>query len=102
MNKGDIFEIDFKEKYIKVNGGASEMFSEILNITYYTSPSWIRKGVVRYLPFEDYHYARIKMKNGSEYIFTCLMHYDVESVFKNVNGLNVKRSTRFFSTCLYK
>jgi hypothetical protein len=99
-NRNDILIIDTSEKTISINGQKPIFFSEIENITYVMPPVWHRKGFIRLLPFEDYHYAKIKMKNGEQFIFTCLMAYRVEDVLKQISGVPIEKRKLLFATTL--
>lgn len=99
-NRNDILIIDISEKTISINGQKPIFFSEIENIAYVMPPVWHRKGFIRLLPFEDYHYAKIKMKNGEQFIFTCLMAYRVEDVLKQISGVPIEKRKFLFATTL--
>lgn len=99
MNRNDVLIIDAVEKKIIINAQKPISFNEIEKIIYFMPPVWHRKGLIRLLPFEDYHYARIKMKNGDQFLFTCLMAYRVEDALKQIAEIVIeKRKILFAST----
>jgi hypothetical protein len=99
-NRNDILTIDVEQKNIRINKQTDIAFNQIENITYFMPPVWHRKGFIRLLPFEDYHYARITMKNGERFIFTCLMAYRVEDTLKSITGVRIEKKNRLFATTL--
>lgn len=99
-NRNDILIIDTSEKTISINEQKSIFFNQIESIIYVMPPVWHRKGIIRLLPFEDYHYAKIKMKNGEEFIFTCLMAYRVEDVLEQISGIAIEKRKMLFATML--
>lgn len=99
-NKNDVLIIDSSERTIIINKQKPILFSEIDNIIYIMPPVWHRKGFIRLLPFEDYHYAKIKMKNGKQFIFTCLMAYRVEDALKQISGVPTEKRKFLFASIL--
>lgn len=99
-NKNDVLIIDASQKTITINEQNPISFSEIESITYVMPPVWHRKGTIRFLPFEDYHYAKIIIKGGGEFIFTCLMAYRVEDALKQISGVKVLKRKLLFATTL--
>jgi hypothetical protein len=63
-------------------------------------PVWHRKGFIKLLSFEDYRYATIKFKNGEQYIFTCLMAYDLEKVMSTITGVTIEKKKRLIASPL--
>ncbi|MES2560981.1 MAG: hypothetical protein V4590_14640 [Bacteroidota bacterium] len=99
-NKNDILTIDTCQELISINEQRPISFNEIEKITFFMPPVWHRKGIIRLLPFEDYHYAKIKMKNGEYFVFTCLMAYRVEEALELISGVVIEKKTRLFATTL--
>lgn len=99
-NKNDVLIINISEKTICINEQNVVAFNEIEKIIYVMPPVWHRKGFIRFLSFEDYHYARIKMKSGQEFIFTCLMNYKVEDALKQIDGVPVEKRKSLLATTL--
>ena len=97
-NKNDILIIDTSKKTISINDQKPIFFSEIENIIYFMPPVWHRKSFIRLLSFEDYHYAKIKMKNGEQFIFTSLMAYRIEDVLKQISGVPIEKRKLLFAT----
>jgi hypothetical protein len=100
INKSDIFKIDTNEMTITINNKIPISFNEIESINYYMPPVWHRKSKIRILPFEDYHYAKIKMKNDEQFTFTCLMAYQVEEALKEISGILIIKRKLLFATTL--
>jgi hypothetical protein len=88
-NKNQRLLIDTSLKSLTINEQDSIPFSEIECIYYVMPPVWHRNSNLRMVPFEDYHYAKIKLKNGQEFIFTCLMHFNVQEALGQIVGVPV-------------
>lgn len=101
-NRNDVFTLDVLNKTICLNNQDRIRFDEIEKITYFMPPVWHRKGFVRFLPFEDYHYARIVMKNGTSFIFTCLLSHDVEDALKDISGVTLEKKQVLVASMFFR
>jgi hypothetical protein len=99
-NKNDVFIIDAAENRIIINNQKPILFSDIECVMYIMPPVWHRKGFIKYLSIEDYHYAKIIMKNGEKYIFTSLMATSVEDALNQIKGVKVEKIKLLFATTL--
>lgn len=100
INKNDIIIINIYQKNISFNFNPAIYFSELEKITLYMPPVWYRKSFIRFLPFEDYRYATIKLMSGNQYIITCLMMYDLEKVMSAISGVSIEKKKRFIASPL--
>lgn len=57
--------------------------SNILEIEFFMTGYKLNVTGYKSLPFADYYYARIKLKDNSELILTCLFSSDLENIFNN-------------------
>jgi hypothetical protein len=97
-NRNDVLIINPAAETITINNRDPICFVEIETIVYVMPPVWHRKRGIRLLPFEDYHYAKIKMKNGDFFIFTCLMAYRVEDALKSIKGVPIEKNKLLLAT----
>ena len=102
MNKRSIIEINTLQRIISINEKQIISFDEIEKIILYMPPVWHRKGFIRLLPFEDYHYSKIKMKNGKQLVFTCLLAPKVEEAMKALSGIPLEKKKRLIASTLFE
>lgn len=93
-----VFTINTLEKTIRINNQNLVSFDEIESITYFMPPVWHRKGFIRFLPFEDYHYAQISFKNGEQFVFTSLLEGRVEDALKQISDVRIVKKRRLFAS----
>jgi hypothetical protein len=72
-------------------------FHEIGRVILYKSAS-LDKGGMPILPLELYHYAKIIMKDGEEFIITCLMIPKLEDVISKLKFVGYERKKSFFAS----
>ncbi len=99
-NRKDVFFIDTLEKSIRINNLKLISFNEVESVHYFMPPVWHRKGFIRFLPFEDYHYAKINFRNGEQFVFTSLMDWRVEDTLQQIGAVSVVKNKRLFATTL--
>ncbi len=104
-NKGITIEIDsYAGKFNKIvrteKTGKVETYGldDLNKIEIYMPPNLYNGRSVRYMPFEDYHYARIYTNSGKEIIITCLMVRNVEDAIKKITGVPIERKIRLFAS----
>ncbi|KAA8478228.1 hypothetical protein BDE36_2506 [Arcticibacter tournemirensis] len=101
-NKHDTVDIDTLSKTITFNDGQPVSFNDVEKVVLYMPPVWHRKGFIRLLPFEDYHYAKIMMKSGEQFTFTCLLASKVEEVMKTMRGVLIEKKKRVIASALFE
>lgn len=99
-NRRDEVKIDIEQSFICINKGQVVSFDQIAKIVLFMAPVWHRNTSVRYWPFENYRYARLQMKNGEKYIFTCLMAYDIDKTMAQIKGVRIESKERLIATPL--
>lgn len=75
-------------------------FNEVNKISIYMAPSLHRKSSLQIFPFENYHFAKIFLKNGEVIIITSLMAPMVENALSNIEGVPVERKISIFASIL--
>ena len=99
-NRRDKVKIDIEQNFITINNAKEVPFHQIEKIVLFMAPVWHRKTGIRYWPFESYRYARLQMKNGEQYIFTCLMAYDINETMAQIRGVKIDYKERLVATPL--
>ena len=97
-NKGDVFKVDGIKKFISFNKEKAISFNDIESIIYVMPPVWHRKSIIRFFPFEDYHYAEINLKSGEQFILTCLMAYPVEAALEPITEVKIQKRKRLLAS----
>lgn len=54
----------------------------IYEIEFHMSANKIKNSGLRHLPFEDYYYGKIKLKDGNIIVITCLLSKKIDKIFK--------------------
>lgn len=99
-NWNDEIIIDSEQNLISFNGQESFSFNLVDKITIFMAPVWHRNTTVRYWPFENYRYAKLQMKDGRQYIFTCLMAFDLDKALAQIKGVPIENKVRIIATPL--
>jgi hypothetical protein len=100
INKNDTVNINAIQKTITFNNQKSFVFNDIEKIILVLTPVLYRKGIIRIMPFDNYHYAIIKMKDSRQFIFTNLMAFRVEEVMKLISGVPIDKKKCFIASPL--
>lgn len=96
-NKDNIFIINSLEKNIIIDG-IKINFESIKSIEYYMPRNWHLDFTGRMYPTEDYHFAKIRMFNRNDFIFTSLLSFSVEKTLKEITGPKIEKHIIFFAT----
>ncbi|MFM6976298.1 MAG: hypothetical protein ACKOW2_05565 [Sphingobacteriaceae bacterium] len=107
FTRGKKINIDIDNSAICISKSANFLekytFKEIKKITIYMPPSWFRTwDKLQYLPFEQYHYARIFTQDGKEIIFTCLLAENVDEALSVIKDIPIERKKRLFASILLR
>jgi hypothetical protein len=101
-NKGVEWEIDSWKKEVRYTDKegvtAQYNFEDLKEIIVYMAPSWHRKNNFKIMPFEQYHYARIKTKSGKEIIITSLLIPKVEEAMRTITGVPIELEKRIYAS----
>jgi hypothetical protein len=101
-NKGVEWEIDSWKKEVRYTDKegvtAQYNFEDLKEIIVYMAPSWHRKSNFKIMPFEQYHYARIKTKSGKEIIITSLLIPKVEEAMRTITGVPIELEKRIYAS----
>jgi hypothetical protein len=100
LNKNDVFVINSTERIISSNAQGDIHFDQIEKIVFVLSPEMYRNSSFRALPVDNYGYAVIKIKDGSDLIFTTLLAYRIEEVFNGFTGVRIERKKQFIASPL--
>lgn len=100
INKKDRVTINYNLSQIIINNNLY-LFEEIDSIILVMPPVWHRKESIRFLPFEEYNFAKIIFKNKDEFIFTNLLEYKIENIFSKIPDINIERKSMLISTTLW-
>ncbi|HWD90510.1 MAG TPA: hypothetical protein VG367_20435 [Mucilaginibacter sp.] len=100
INKKDIVVINDVEGTISINNQQPIAFDQIEKIFLLMSPPLYRNDKINYIPFDNYYYAIIKMKEGGRFIFTSLLTPKVEEVMKQINGVPIEKRRRLIASPL--
>ena len=80
--KGEI-QIASDRLLIKDRGNEKQFRKEeIKKVTIYAAPSWNRKSTMRLLPFEDFHYVAINLKDKDTIYITSLSDHNLYTNIK--------------------
>lgn len=101
-NKHDVVYFDTLGHTITFNEEQPVSFNDVEKVVLYMPPVWHRKGFIRLLPFEDYHYAKIMMKSGELFTFTCLLASKVEEVMNTMRGVLIEKKKRVIASTLFE
>lgn len=98
-NRGEKYRI-VGDKLTQYKNGKERCIgsNDIELITVYLAPNLYLNSSLRYLPIESYYYAKVKLKNKSEIILTCLLTPKLEKVLNQLEGVVIKREKRLFNT----
>lgn len=88
------------EVYFKSN---TELYSfgDIDKIVIYACPNFYDKGV-RYMFWEDHHFAIIYLKNNSRIIITCFMGSPLSNFAQQFDGIQIRLKKTFFPSIILK
>jgi hypothetical protein len=95
VNKNDAVTFDMLQKTIRVNKGSLIPFKEIKKIIIFMSFVKFRRGFVKYLPSDNYQYAKFEFEDGKQYTLTSLMVPELEDFINTLEGVYVERKRRF-------
>jgi hypothetical protein len=79
----------------------SYSFDEIKQITVYACPNFYKRGV-RYMFFEDYHFAIIELKNNSKIVITCFMAFPLSNFIQQFEDIQTIYKKMFFPSIMLK
>jgi hypothetical protein len=91
LNKNDMVTFDMSQHSFRINNGDLILFKDIETIIVYMSFVKYRKGFVKYLPSDNYQYARFKFKGREEYILTSLMIPELEEFINTIKNVQIER-----------
>jgi hypothetical protein len=91
LNKGKIVIINEDQKTISFDANTTMHFEELEKITLFMTQLKFYKSNYWIFPSDPYHYAIIKYKNGTAFIFTSLMTSEVEVAMNKITGVQIDR-----------
>jgi hypothetical protein len=98
INRKDIVEINAEQKLILFNNRPAVAFRNIEKITLVMSFVLYRNDTVKFTPWDSYHYALIKMKDGKKFFFTNLMVYKIEDTMQEISEAPIEKARRFIAS----
>ena len=99
-NKNDVLIIHPIEETISFNQQELIHFNQVEKIFLVLTSAMYRNSTLRVLPFENYHYAIIKLKDGQTHIFTSLMDFKVRETVELIKGVPIYKRWRFIPSRL--
>ena len=78
-----------------MNAGNLIPFKEIKKITIFMSFVNFRRGFVKYLPSDNYQYAKFEFEDGKRYTLTSLMVPKLEAFINTLESVQIERKRRF-------
>jgi len=95
LNKNDVVIVDMLQKTIHINEGNLIPFKEIKKIVIFMSFVKFRRGFVKYLPSDNYQYAKFEFEDGKRYTLTSLMVPKLEAFINTLESVQIERKRRF-------
>lgn len=98
-NRGEEYYIEGRI-LTKIKDGKTEEFTseEIHEIVIYMSPNMYKKWPLYFFAMEQYHYARVFLKNGERLYITCLLAPRVGKALSNLKGVKIERRKWLFNS----
>jgi len=100
INRNDVVLIGAEQKMISFNNKIAVPFNNIEKITLVMSFVLYRNDTVKFTPWDSYHYALIKMKDGGKFFFTNLMAYKVDEAMRGISEVPIEKARRFIASPL--
>src|SRR5690606_18642302 len=99
QNKNEKYEI-YADKLIKYKKNKKEQFDieDIEQVIIFTSPSLYQNWYIHFFAIEQYHFARIYLKNGKKLIITCLLASRVDKALLNLKGIKIEKKKWLFNS----
>lgn len=97
-DKDKVYEItEFGIKQKNKNGIQFIEISKIQEIEFFMTANKLNETGFQSLPFVDYYYASIKVKNESEIVLSCLLSSELENILiQYLPNISIKKAKKFY------
>jgi hypothetical protein len=100
LNTDDYISVNTEQRTFAVvnqHGTSTYAFGDIEEIIVYVCPNLLRgEGSIKYLSFENYHFAIIKLGSGVDIKITCLMVNPIDKFLFQFSGVPISYRRIFY------
>lgn len=88
------------DRLIRYKNGKEEQYNaeDIEQIKILMSPSLYQNWYLHFLAIEQYHFARVYLKNGEKLIITCLLATRVDKALSGLKGVKIEKKKWLFNS----